>query len=362
MSQPPDHQSPAVLGPATLSAGDRLPFCYGMSGAQRYYSFEEQAGRPSVLILAGETPPSAVAALIEAFAARAADFAARTADICVLAKVGAPGWPTARTPEGVTLVHCMDAALFLAAGAPPVVLVADRALTLLARLDGDDPAATLVAALTALDGREAGYPAPVLLRPGLLGAELCRRLIARFEAGGHVEGAMASIDAEGGAINRIDAAKKHRRDLTLDPAEPLHDEVLAALAGRLVPEIAKAFQVQVAHVDRVLVARYDDTGGYFRRHRDNSSAHTAYREFALSVNLNAGDYEGGQLLFPEFDDRAHAPPTGAGFVFSASLLHEAAAVTRGARYVLLTFLHSPAAEARRQAALAASGQAAAQAS
>lgn len=359
MSQPTDsHLSPPILGP-----GDRLPFCYGMSGAQRYYSFEEQAGRPSVLILAGEAPPAAVAALIEAFAGRLADFAARPADICVLAKVGAPGWPTAQTPQGITLVHCMDAALFHAAGATPTVLVADRALTLLARLDTHDPAAAVEAALATLDAREAGYPAPVLLRPGLLSADLCRRLVERFEAGGHVEGAMASVDAEGAAINRIDAAKKHRRDLTLDPAEPLHDEVLAALAGRLVPEIAKAFQVQVAHVDRILVARYDDTGGYFRRHRDNSAAHMAYREFALSVNLNAGGYQGGELLFPEFDDRAYAPPTGAAFVFSASLLHEAAPVTRGARYVLLTFLHSPAAEARRQAALAATGeQAAAQAS
>jgi predicted 2-oxoglutarate/Fe(II)-dependent dioxygenase YbiX len=338
-----------------LSPGDRLPFCYGMSAAQRYYSFEDQAGRPAVLILAGEASPASLAPLVEAFAARAPDFAARAADILVLAKVGAPGWPTAQMPVGMGLVHCMDAALFQAAGTTPAVLVADRALTLLARLDEHVPATAAEGALAALDAREASYPAPVLLRPGLLGAELCRRLIERFEAGGHVEGAMASIDAEGAAINRIDAAKKHRRDLTLDPTEPLHDAVLAALSGRLVPEIAKAFQVQVAHVDRILVARYDDAGGYFRRHRDNSSAHMAYREFALSVNLNAGDYDGGQLLFPEFDDRAYAPPTGAGFVFSASLLHEAAPVTRGARYVLLTFLHSQAAEARRQAALAAAG-------
>ncbi|MGC1302098.1 MAG: 2OG-Fe(II) oxygenase, partial [Caulobacteraceae bacterium] len=201
-------------------------------------------------------------------------------------------------------------------------------------------------------GREVRCPAPVLIRPNLLDAGLCRRLIERFETGEHVQGAMASIDADGGAINRIDADKKHRRDLTLDPAEPLHDAVMAALSNRLAPEIAKAFQVQVAHVDRILVARYDDTGGYFRRHRDNSSAHQAYREFALSVNLNAGEYDGGRLLFPEYDDHRYDPPTGAGMVFSASLLHEAAPIVRGRRYVLLTFLHSPTAEARRQAALA----------
>ncbi len=102
-----------------------------------------------------------------------------------------------------------------------------------------------------------------------------------------------------------------------------------------------------------MIARYDDTGGYFHRHRDNTSPHLAYRQFALSVNLNTGDYEGGALRFPEFNDVAYNPPAGAGIVFSASLLHEASPIIRGSRYVLLTFLHSAAAEARRVQALQA---------
>jgi len=326
-----------------------------MTGEQRYFSFEDQAGRPAVLILAGEQPPSAVAGLIEAFALLTNDFAARAADIWVLAMAGAPGWATAQTPPGVRLLHCMDAALFAAVGASPAVVIADRALRLAAVVDSRDAGAAPAMALTILDAlpgdpaREVRCPAPVLIRPALLDADLCRRLIARFEAGEHVQGAMASVDAEGAAINRVDAGKKHRRDLMLDAEEPLHIEVMTALSTRLVSEIAKAFQVQVAHVDRILIARYDDTGGYFRRHRDNSSAHLAYREFALSVNLNAGAFEGGRLLFPEYDDNRYDPPTGAGMVFSASLLHEAAPVVRGQRYVLLTFLHSQAAEIRRQA-------------
>ena len=129
--------------------------------------------------------------------------------------------------------------------------------------------------------------------------------------------------------------------------------MVAALCARVLPEMAKAFHAAPTQLDRILVARYDDTGGFFRRHRDNSSAHLAYREFALSLNLNTGDYAGGELVFPEFGDRRHAPPAGGAVVFSASLLHEALPVTRGKRYVLLSFLHGEAAEARRQAALAA---------
>ncbi|WP_174301470.1 2OG-Fe(II) oxygenase, partial [Caulobacter sp. S45] len=267
-------------------------------------------------------------------------------------------WATASTPPGVELAHVMASELFQAADEGIAVLVADRSLRLVAQIDPRGEADGVDAALTALDrlaaepAREVVMPAPVLILPRLLDADACARLIARFEAGRHVEGAMASVDADGAAISRIYAARKHRRDLTLDPVEPLHAEVVAALAARLVPEIAKAFQVQVAHLDRILVARYDDTGGYFRRHRDNSSAHLAYREFAVSVNLNTGEYTGGELLFPEYNDHRHNPPAGAALAFSASLLHEAAPVRRGSRYVLLTFLHSDAAEARRRAALA----------
>ena len=343
---------------AGLRPGDKLPFCYGMDAAQRYWSFEDQAGRPSVLIAVGDAPPSAVAALAEAFSGQAAALAHLGAEVRLLARVGAPGWATAAAPPGVELSHVMGGELFKAIGGDPAVLVADRALRLVAPLDPRTPEATVQAALAmlaALGGEPAQQvcaPAPVLIVPRLLDADACTRLIARFEGGEHVEGAMASEDANGAAVSRVDAAKKRRRDLALDPSEPLHGEVVAALAERLAPEIAKAFQVQVGHLDRILVARYDDAGGYFRRHRDNSSSHLAYREFAVSVNLNTGDYAGGELLFPEYNDHRHNPPAGGALVFSASLLHEAAPVTRGSRYVLLTFLHSDAAEARRREAVA----------
>jgi predicted 2-oxoglutarate/Fe(II)-dependent dioxygenase YbiX len=95
-----------------------------------------------------------------------------------------------------------------------------------------------------------------------------------------------------------------------------------------------------------LIARYDDTGGYFKRHRDNALPHTAFREFAISLNLNTDEYEGGELLFPEFSDDRYSPPAGGAVVFSSALLHEAAPVLKGRRYVLLSFLCSAEAQAR----------------
>jgi predicted 2-oxoglutarate/Fe(II)-dependent dioxygenase YbiX len=340
---------------AGLSPGDKIPFCYGMTRDGGYWSFEDQAGRPAALIFVGQGPIARANELIEAFATQAAAFADLGADIVVLASAMAPDAAVAAVPEGARLILCPN----LPAPEHPCVLAADRALRLAAGLDGRAPQTALAGVLAALaalprePAAELGCPAPILVTPGVLDADACARLIARFEAGDHQPGAMASVDGGDALVNRIDAAKKHRRDLVIDPTEPLHAEIMAAIEHRLIPEIAKAFQAEIAYVDRILIARYDDTGGYFKRHRDNSSPHVAFREFAVSLNLNTGGYEGGGLLFPEYNDHRHQPPAGSACVFSASLLHEATPVTKGSRYVLLTFLHGEKAEARRVAGLAA---------
>ena len=71
---------------------------------------------------------------------------------------------------------------------------------------------------------------------------------------------------------------------------------------------------------------------------------TAHRRFAVSINLNAEEFEGGDLRFPEFGPRTYRPPTGGAVVFSCSLLHEATPVTQGRRYAFLPFLYDEAGE------------------
>jgi predicted 2-oxoglutarate/Fe(II)-dependent dioxygenase YbiX len=185
--------------------------------------------------------------------------------------------------------------------------------------------------------------------PNLLPPALCRDLVALFDSRPSIDGEVATIDHAGVPQSRVDHAKKWRRDLPISPRDALYPVLRDALLCRCAPEIARAFQAKVTHIDRLLVARYDDTGGWFRRHRDNVGENVAFREFAISVNLNTEEYEGGHLQFPEYNDHRYSPATGAGVIFSASLLHEATPVMRGRRYVLLTFFYGDAAEARRQA-------------
>jgi predicted 2-oxoglutarate/Fe(II)-dependent dioxygenase YbiX len=98
------------------------------------------------------------------------------------------------------------------------------------------------------------------------------------------------------------------------------------------------------------VSCYDSSsGGYFRAHRDNTTKGTAHRRFAVTINLNVGEYEGANLVFPEFGSRAYCAPTGGAVVFSCSLLHEVLPVTKGRRYAFLPFLYDDAAAKIREA-------------
>ena len=112
------------------------------------------------------------------------------------------------------------------------------------------------------------------------------------------------------------------------------------------PEIKRAFAFDVTRMERHIVASYDQSGGYFRPHRDNTTKGTAHRRFAVSVNLNE-EFEGGEVSFPEYGPRGFKAPTGGAVVFSCSLLHAVSPVTRGRRYAFLPFLYDEAAAALR---------------
>lgn len=332
-----------------VQPGTKAPFCYGMTTSRRFYSFEDQAGRPAAVIVANDMTLPNLFVLIEDFARKSSAFARRNADIVLLGNedvVRGIG-PSLPAESSIRLIDCPPEVTTC----EPMVFVTDRNLRVAMRLPLVADAA--MACLNCLDElpcespRKASLPAPILLLPNLLPHEVCHELIQRFEKGANFDGGIASIDANGLPCCRVDHSKKNRRDLIIAPDDEIHDLLRNALIARCAPEMAKAFRTKVTHTDRIIIARYDAPEGWFLRHRDNRGENVAFREFAISVNLNTQDYEGGALTFPEYNDHQYSPPTGGGIIFSAALLHEAAAVTRGRRYVLLTFLHGDAAEAER---------------
>lgn len=197
----------------------------------------------------------------------------------------------------------------------------------------------IIAELRRLLSDEPEMPtAPVLVVPGILPPEMCRHLIGLYERNGGTESGFMR-EENGITVAKVDHQHKRRADYHLEE-EHLIAAIKERISRTLRPMIQRAFQFDMTRIERWLVACYDGSnGGHFRAHRDNTTKGTAHRKFACTINLNAEEYEGGDLCFPEFGQRAYRAPTGGAVVFSCSLLHEARPVTEGKRYAFLPFLY-----------------------
>ncbi|MGG5817454.1 2OG-Fe(II) oxygenase family protein [Falsiroseomonas sp. HW251] len=212
---------------------------------------------------------------------------------------------------------------------------------------GEDAMRTL--AMLPPPAQHAGVPvhAPVLIVPRVFEPAFCRRLIDLYEAqGGDESGFMRDVD--GRTVGLTDQSHKRRKDCLIED-ETLQAAFRARLTARLSPEIRRAFNFNPTRIERYIVACYDGADrGFFRAHRDNTTLGTAHRRFAVTINLNTGDYEGGELCFPEFGPQTYVAPAGGAVVFSCALLHEARPVTKGRRYATLPFLYDDAAARIRE--------------
>ena len=196
--------------------------------------------------------------------------------------------------------------------------------------------------------RSGGVQAPVLILPDIFEPALCRRLIEGYEADGGTESGFMR-ERDGKTVLIVDHNHKRRSDWTIED-EPLRETLRQRVLRRIVPEVQRAFQFKVTRMERYIVACYDAAiGGHFQPHRDNTTKGTAHRRFAVTINLNTEEYEGGALMFPEYGRAIHRPPTGGAVVFSCGLLHQALPVTSGKRYAFLPFLYDDAAAKIREA-------------
>jgi peroxiredoxin len=183
--------------------------------------------------------------------------------------------------------------------------------------------------------------APVLIIPDVLSREDCRHLITVFETRGKLFLDLGPGIDYIGTDYKMRVPEHGRRDridhwIVENDTSVLLDH---RLVNRVIPEIAKAFHYQITRHERMRIGCYEGSrGGKLHGHRDNFDSSTAYRRFAMSVNLNTEEFEGGELRFPEYGDQRYRPGTGSAIVFSSSLLHEALHVTSGRRFVLLAFL------------------------
>jgi predicted 2-oxoglutarate/Fe(II)-dependent dioxygenase YbiX len=351
--------SPTPSRPRPLLPGEALPWFRAKAiGGSDNYVFDTAAGRYMLLLFLGRAgdPGSAEAlACVERHRALFDDVRACFFGVTSDPEDGDSGRVAQRLPGIRFFLDPASGLAGLFGAGPEEGEEADRRHWLLV-----DPMLRAVAAFP-LDAGEAAVEAlvkvarhmalpdwaPVLMAANILEPALCQRLIEHHrETGGEPSGFMREI---GGKTTLVtDPSHKMRRD------REITDEALCAVLRdrvrtRLVPMIKRVFQFDATRMERYIVGSYQAGAGHFRPHRDNTTKGTAHRRFAVTINLNAGDYEGGDLRFPEYGARAYRAPTGGAVVFSCSLLHEATPVTRGTRYAFLPFLYDDAAAQQREA-------------
>jgi predicted 2-oxoglutarate/Fe(II)-dependent dioxygenase YbiX/peroxiredoxin len=371
----PDTADRALL---SLLPGDPAPWFSAPTASNPRYNFSSVAGRYVLLVFPGPAahPPAAEAhRLLRAAQAEGLlnDTTAAAFAVSVDPADDAEGGPRDAVP-GLRLFRDRGGAVSrlygaLVAAAPPreegggqpaapapapryapMAFLLDPLLRVMAS-GGLDRLPAMLDALRRLPppDRHAGVevPAPVLMLPRVLEPELCRRLIALYEAhGGEESGFM--VERDGRTVGVHNPAAKRRRDCEIED-KGLRTALRTRITRRIAPAMRKAFQFDPTRIERYIVACYDGAeGGHFRAHRDNTTAGTAHRRFAVTINLNDG-FDGGELRFPEFGTRRYRPPPGGAVVFSCSLLHEATPVTRGLRYATLPFLYDDAAAKVRDA-------------
>lgn len=336
-----------------LVRGDRMPdFQRPNPAGETVMLYDLQKGQPMLLLIFEDaTAPDARVAL-DALARDSAD----------------------RAPTRVAMIRGTPAqcAAFAKGSADSVTLLADDGAVALHLLGAETPGPRLITGF-ALDpnlrvieriehragGNLAGFlrqldsackpeasrapqiinqQAPALFVPRVMDPAMCSELVAYFEQQGGKPSGTAYIEGDK-AYWREDPSVKLRRDVYIKEGSWL-ERIKEVVARRVLPEIQRCCHYRVTQHEVFKLVCYDaQTGGYFRPHRDNESRDTQHRRFAMTLHLNTGDYQGGQLRFPEFSADLYESARGDAIVFSSSLLHEVVPVTAGKRYVLLGFFY-----------------------
>ncbi|HTR84823.1 MAG TPA: 2OG-Fe(II) oxygenase [Reyranella sp.] len=177
--------------------------------------------------------------------------------------------------------------------------------------------------------------APVLVLPRVFEPEFCTQVIRLWEKGDHQDSGVSSRYGNVGVLEL-----KRTEDYMV--SEPMMQKAISdRLAYRIGPELTKvfAFDRQFTFDAHVVLSYSAEGEHFFGAHRDNGAPTTADRAFAVSLNLN-DDFDGGELVFPEYAGVKVSPPKGAAAVFSCSVLHQALPVTRGRRFVLTSFFRA----------------------
>jgi peroxiredoxin/predicted 2-oxoglutarate/Fe(II)-dependent dioxygenase YbiX len=190
--------------------------------------------------------------------------------------------------------------------------------------------------------------APVLMIPNVLSRKECNQLIHSFETGGPFI-VKRPPEGEMPGDYKMPIYEHNRQDRVdhMIKDKAMMEFLTERISTRINPMVKKAFAFDVTRREAIHIARYyGERGGNQMGHRDNTSPETAYRRFALSMNLN-DNFEGGGVVFREYNQHPYRGVPGTALIFSSSLLHEVLETTKGTRYSLISHLFNDSTLSRR---------------
>jgi peroxiredoxin len=343
----------------TIVLGDPAPwFGAPLAGGNGAFNLQVAAGRWIVLSFLGSpADPKADRELTELLRDTGA-FDEDKVIFCGIftAPPADPAPYAAMSTPAITFLADYDGAISRAFGAAemPRTIVLDPMLRTVADIAWDHAGGHAETVRNVLQGLPAvddsagvALTAPALIVPRIFDFELCDFLVKIYDKlGGKDSGFL--LDRDGRTSTVIDYRLKRRNDLSILVPE-VRELIRGQIVRRLVPAVERFFQFSATRMDRYIVACYDSAiGGHFDRHRDNVNVGAQHRRFAVTINLNK-DYDGCDLVFPEFGRRTYRTPAGGAIVFSCGALHQVTPVSRGKRYAFLAFLYGEADAALRDA-------------
>ncbi len=349
--------------------GDRFPSLKQACGGAQNFNFDNIAGRYQLYAFFLTADDPGIRAAIDAVTARRDLFNDEHASF-----TGVSVSPRdravhglANAEPGVRFAWDFDRQMSNACGATPLNFAADGTSPVERRWILVDPSLhvlrvwpmrgtpveEVIAAVEALPPPDrfggVSRPAPVLMLPNVLEPQLCQRLIDLYEASG---GTDSGVFRNGTHV--LDYGFKRRRDLTITDSG-LVEALNQRIARRVAPEIEKLFFMRADFVERHIVGCYSaEEHGHFAPHTDNGQGLTAHRRFAVSINL-CGGFEGGETVFPEYNNHGYKAPPGWAVVFPCAIIHAVRPVSSGVRYAFLPFVYDQSGHEIRQAELAKAG-------
>lgn len=344
-----------------FEVGDFVPWFRTASNVNIGFNFHTLGGMPFVLFFLPSTKHANAKKMMDEYLAGFADFQKAGGIVCGVGidPADQPDFTRENLPMNFILFWDVDQEISQIYGFTPKdkqvkptdgrlklkSYVIDQNLRVFGVIENQNPTAHVQDALALMQKVPMFKPpapqppvAPVLIIPRVFEQDLCDHLVGLYKKyGGEASGFMVQEGDK--TVRKFNPSHKVRDDYIIED-ETLIQDMQKILFRRVAYEVEKAYQFKITRIERFIVAHYSaEDGGHFNSHRDNTTAGTAHRRFAMSLNLN-DDYDGGYLRFPEYGNHLFKPPKGGACVFSCSLLHQATPIIKGERFVFVPFFYA----------------------